>query len=274
MATKKTIEINENLCIGCGQCVNACAQGVIKMIDGKAKLVDENHCDGLGNCIGKCPVDAITFIEKEINTSSKEDKLPCGCPSTNAKTINHSNDVAASEDKLPCGCPSTNAKTISHSNDNAASEDKLPCGCPSTNAKAINQSNDSCNCNTTSDLTAKLKNWPVQLKLVPIDAPYLFESDLLLSADCVPFAFADFHNTFIKNRNVLVGCPKLDDSDFYVNKLSDMITVSKIKSITVVKMEVPCCTGLLAIAQKAIQKSGVNIPLNFYTVSLDGKIIF
>ena len=226
MPKRTVIEIDEDLCVGCGLCTNACMQGAIEMVNGKAKLVKEDYCDGLGNCIEECPVNAITFIEKEINSkqSESEEKLPCGCPGSMSKEIKRENNISKSEDIL--------------------------------------------NHHSQSYLT----NWPVQMKLIPVSASYLKNADILLSADCVPFAYANFHKDFIETKPVIIGCPKLDESDLYIDKLAKIIEENQIKSVKIIKMEVPCCSGLIHIAKKAIEKAEVNIPLEIVTISIDGKI--
>jgi len=217
---RTVIEIDRDACIGCGQCANACHQGAIAMVDGKAKLVKEDHCDGLEMCLPHCPVDAIQLVEKEIDVAEK--------PAPQAAFV----------------CPSTIAKQIEREE-------------PSEYEGAV---------------STHLNQWPCQIKLINPTAPYFDNADLLIAADCCAFAFGDFHRQFMKDKITVMGCPKLDDID-YSDKLSDIISYNNIKSITVTRMSVPCCGGLTHAVEKAIQKSGKNIPLKVYVLSTDGEII-
>lgn len=222
-ALRKIITIDREKCNGCGQCVHACHEGAIEMVDGKAKLVSDVYCDGLGACIGDCPVGAITIVEREAEAFS---------------------EAAVKQKKT-----------------------KLPCGCPGTAVKTMEKKTDSC----FSGLSSQLTNWPVQLMLVPVSAPYLNQADLLIAADCVPFAFAGFHG-LLKDKVLLVGCPKLDDASVYVEKLTQ-IFASQIRSVSVTFTEVPCCNGLVQIVKKAMEKSGKKIPLKLIRISISGEII-
>lgn len=236
MAKRNIIKIDEDKCIGCGICVDSCHEGAIQIIDGKARLVSETYCDGLGACLGTCPVDAITIEERE------------------AEAFDASKAPGLQKEK-------------------PAEEAKLPCGCPGTAVKSINREPAACCVDDNSETQpSALANWPVQLKLVPVSAPYLQGADILLAADCVPFALADFHKRFLAGRALLVGCPKLDDAQAYVEKLTDIIKNAKPASIKVVRMEVPCCSGLVKIAEMAIQKAGSNIQLDQVIVGIDGTI--
>ena len=234
MAIRNIVKIDEEKCNGCGDCVSACAEGAIQIIDGKAKLVSEIYCDGLGACLGHCPMDAITiekresaeFDEKATEEYLKKQKQP-------------------TEKPLACGCPGTMAQSFK----------KDP---PAEGAGA--------------DVPSQLAQWPVQLKLVSPMAPYFKDADLLLVADCVPFAMGDFHGKLLKQKPIAIGCPKLDDVDYYIEKLSDIITQSSLKSLTVVHMIVPCCSGLTYIAQQAVAKSGAALDVEDITISLEGEI--
>ena len=234
MALRNIVKIDEEKCNGCGQCIDACAEGAIELIDGKAKLVSEVYCDGLGACIGNCPQDAITIEQREAEEFDEE--------ATKAHL--------AKEQKAPSQtdfvCPGTMARQLK---EKGKSEDK--------NAAAV---------------PSQLSHWPVQLKLVPQNAPYFADADLLLVADCVPFAMGDFHNKFLKEHSVVVGCPKLDNTDFYIEKLAQIVNSNKINSLTVLHMEVPCCFGLIQIARKAIAASGVKMPFEDITVDLQGNV--
>ena len=229
---RKIIKIDEEKCIGCGACADACHEGAIEMIDGKAKLTKEDYCDGLGDCLPTCPTDAITFEEREAPAY----------------------DEAAVLDSK---------KTKEH--------ETLACGCPGTQAKQIMREN--CDCITpTPAINSELMQWPVQIKLLPPRAPYFDEANLLIAADCTAYAYGNFHKEFIRNHITLIGCPKLDEGD-YTEKLTEIIKNNNIKSVTIVRMEVPCCGGIEYAAKKALQISGKFIPWRVVTISTDGKIL-
>ncbi len=231
---RKIIKIDEEKCNGCGLCVNACHEGAIELIDGKAKLTREDYCDGLGDCLPACPVDAISFEERE------------------APAYNEAEVLKAKKQKL---------------------SQSLPCGCPGTRSKSILR--ESCTCTTpsvASENTSKLSQWPVQIKLVPVNAPYFDGANLLVAADCSAYAYGNFHNEFIRNHITLIGCPKLDDGD-YTEKLTAILENNNIKSVTVVRMEVPCCGGIENAVKNALQTSGKFIPWRVVTISTDGNII-
>lgn len=223
------IRIVEEKCNGCGLCAEACHEGAIEMIDGKAKLTREDYCDGLGDCLPACPTNAIIFEERE------------------APAYNEAAVLAAKQ-----------AKSIG----------TLPCGCPGTQSKAIKREAVS----VSSPGTSQLSQWPVQIKLVPINAPYFDNANLLVAADCTAFAYGNFHNEIIRNRITLIGCPKLDEGD-YAEKLTQIIANNNIKSVTVARMEVPCCGGIENAVKRALQASGKFIPWRVVIISTDGRII-
>ena len=234
MSLRSIIKIDESKCNGCGLCVTACAEGAIKIIEGKAKLVSETYCDGLGACLGHCPQGAIT-IEKRNAADFDENAVKKHLASMNKP---------AAKDKINFTCPGVMAKQMKKP---TAPVDSGP---------------------TPSQLT----HWPVQLKLLSPNAPCFADADLLLTADCVPFAMGDFHRRFLKDHTVAVGCPKLDDVQFYIDKLAQILKANKIKSLTVIHMEVPCCSGLSFIAQKAIEQAQVNLFFTDVTISIDGFV--
>ena len=229
---RKIIKIDEEKCSGCGICADACHEGAIGMSDGKAKLLREDYCDGLGDCLPACPTGAITFEEREA-------------PAYNEEAV-----LAAKRKKA---------------------EQILPCGCPGTQSKAISRENGS-TAAAAATVQSQLRQWPVQIKLVPITAPYFNGANLLIAADCTAYAYGNFHNEFIRNHITLIGCPKLDDID-YSEKLTQIIANNDIKSVTIVRMEVPCCGGLENAVKLALQASGKFISWRVVIVSTDGRIL-
>ena len=229
---RKIIKIDEEKCNGCGACAAACHEGAIEMVNGKAHLTRENYCDGLGDCLPACPTGAITFEEREAPAYDEA-------------------AVLASK---------------------AKKENTLPCGCPGTQSKAIKRDNCSCSTNASVPAVSRLSQWPVQIKLVPVNAPYFDGANLLVAADCTAYAYGNFHNEFIRNRITLIGCPKLDAVD-YSEKLMQIFKYNNIRSVTVTRMTVPCCGGLSYAVKTAIENSGKNIPLHIVTISPDGQII-
>ncbi len=231
---RKIITINETLCDGCGICVNACHEGAIGLVNGKAKLLREDYCDGLGDCLPACPANAITFEEREALSYNQ------------AAVLANQNKTVDNSAPLPCGCPGTMEKEIAHTN----------------NGNEI----------TSTPMTSQLSQWPVQIKLVSPNATYFSNCDLLIAADCTAYAYAGFHNDFIKNHVTLIGCPKLDSVD-YSDKLTEIFKNNTINSVTVTRMVVPCCGGIETAVQLAIKNSGKNIPLNVITVGIDGNLL-
>ena len=244
MAVRKIIKIDEERCNGCGLCIPQCAEGALQIIDGKARLIDDKFCDGLGACLGHCPQDAITIEEKEAEAFDE-------------KAVH---EHLLHMRKVKEGHPHPEAQ--SHFG-----------GCPSAMVLQLKKEGkpifkDSRQSAKTSSM---LGQWPVQLKLVPTNAPYFQGADLLIVADCIPFAYADFHRDFLKEKAVVVGCPKLDDPRFYVEKLSQILSESSIKSITIAHMEVPCCFGLSNIVQEALRRSGKSVPVEEVTITIGGE---
>jgi NAD-dependent dihydropyrimidine dehydrogenase PreA subunit len=240
MAARKIVQIDEEKCTGCGLCIPNCAEGALQIIDGKARLVSEKFCDGLGACLGHCPEDAIMVIEREAEDF--DEKAVEAFLHKREETQPKSQSQAVFN-----GCPSSRSMHF-----------KVP----------VTQTETMSNIRSVS----MLSHWPVQLKLVPIKAPYFRDADLLIAADCVPFAYPDFHRDFLKGKAVVVGCPKLDDVQFYKEKLTEIFRANSIKSITVPYMEVPCCFGLVKATEDAIEASGKNIPLKKVKISIRGDI--
>lgn len=210
MLSKKIINIDKKLCIGCGLCCQACQEGAIELINGKACLVKENHCDGLGNCLPNCPVGALKLVERLFKPN---------------------------EEVMACGCSSSLSEKFDKRKGNTS-----------------------------------LAQWPVQLKLIPTSIDYFHKADLLLAADCTAYAYANFHKDFIEDRICIIACPKLDNTD-YSQKLSEIFKYNDINSINLVKMQVPCCNGLLAMVERALKSSGKDIKINITTISTKGELI-
>ncbi|MGD9130553.1 MAG: 4Fe-4S binding protein [Candidatus Bathyarchaeota archaeon] len=235
MVLRNIVRIDEEKCNGCGMCIPSCAEGALQIIDGKARLVKDIYCDGLGACLGKCPQDAITIIQREAEEFDEK---------------------AAEEHAKTSRTPPADHTHFD--------------GCPSTQVMQF-KAEEKPTVDLTEKRTSRLSTWPVQLKLMPPNAPFLKNADLLIAADCVPFAYADFHEDMLQNRTLVVGCPKLDDAALYRNKLAEIFRLSNIRSVTVVNMEVPCCFGLHRLVQEALELSGKKIPLRQETISIKGK---
>lgn len=229
---RKIIRIDIEKCNGCGACAAACHEGAIEMVNGKAVLTREDYCDGLGDCLPACPTNAITFEEREAPAYDEDAVRQAKIKKFGAK---------------------------------------LPCGCPGTQSKAIKREMPS-QTKSSAPVISQLSQWPCQIKLVPVNAPYFDGANLLVAADCTAFAYGNFHNEFIRNHITLIGCPKLDEGD-YAEKLTAIIANNDIKSVKIVRMEVPCCGGIENAVKRALVASGKFIPWQVVTISTDGKII-
>ena len=243
MAVRKIVQIAEEKCNGCGECIPNCAEGALKIIDGKARLVGDRHCDGLGACLGTCPQGAIMITEREAD---EFDEAAAGARADMPKgRAAHAAQQAGSS----CDCPEMALMSF-------AAADAAP-----HTARAEQSAGPSA-----------LSQWPVQLSLVPVNAPFLKGADVLLAADCVPFALADFHARLLRGRKLLIGCPKLDDCGPYVEKLAQILKQNDIHSLTVAHMEVPCCFGLIALAKRAAAESGKQVPVEEVILSVQGDV--
>jgi len=231
--TRKIVKIDEEKCNGCGACVPACAEGAIQIINGKARLISEEYCDGLGACLGECPQGAITTEERAADEFDEE-------------AVKHHLEKEQVKEELPCGCPSATVAQFGR-----REMPEVAVGIPRP---------------------SMLSQWPVQLTLVPPGAPFLQGADLMLAADCVPFAYAGFHQDFLEGRALLIACPKLDDFQAHLEKLTEILRRSDVKSLTVVHMEVPCCFGLVHMAKQAIRLSGKDIPFKEINIGIRGDL--
>ena len=233
---RRVIQIDEEKCNGCGICAEACHEGAIGIVDGKAKLLRDDYCDGLGDCLPNCPVGAISFIEREAAAYDE------------AAVQENKKKKMRAMGQAPVG------------------------GCPGSRMRQLERKPAEENQNAGSPVSSQLRQWPVQIKLAPVNAPYFDGAKLLIAADCTAYAYGSFHQDFIRGKVTLIGCPKLDDVD-YSEKLTEIIRNNDIKSVTVVRMEVPCCGGLEHAAVTALKNSGKFIPWNVVTISIDGKIL-
>ena len=229
---RKIIHIDQEKCNGCGACASACHEGAIAMVNGKAQLIRDDYCDGLGDCLPACPTGAITFTQREA------------APYDEAAVQAH---LARKKEEAP-----------------------LPCGCPGSQSRASHREESPAPAGAV--VSSQLRQWPVQIKLAPVNAPYFDGAHLLIAADCTAYAYGNFHQDFIRGKVVLIGCPKLDEGD-YTEKLTQIIRQNDIKSLTIVRMEVPCCGGIQRAAATALQHSGKFIPWQVVTIATDGRVV-
>ncbi|MBM7624139.1 ATP-binding protein [Sporohalobacter salinus] len=234
MKKRSIIQIDEDKCIGCGNCVVDCEEGALEIVDGKAKLVNEVFCDGLGNCIGNCPTGALTIEKREAKKFDPE------------ATKKQVKKMKKEKKETSCGCPGKKMKMID---------------------KKVDK-----NENNEVTVESQLQNWPIQIALLPYEAPYFDNADLLITADCVPGAYGDYHNKLLKGKTVAMGCPKLDNASNYIDKLAAIIENNNLNSITIARMEVPCCSGLVRILEEAINKAESNLNIEVITIGIDGRI--
>ncbi len=317
MSVRKIIEIDEDLCNGCANCIPNCPEGALQVIDGKARLISDLFCDGLGACIGECPIDAIRVVEREAEPYN-ETVVMANIVKAGTNTIiahlKHLKDHGETKlydeaidylknNNIDNPLEIVKEERIKTGEQNKMeTEEKLPCGCPGSRVMDL-RDEDKCEGTVTTidtntalktgttapkdaksekieqllkELTikeSKLRQWPVQITLVPSTAPYLNDSDLLIAADCVPFAYPNFHEDMLEGKILLVGCPKLDDSESYLKKFTDIFKQNDIKSVTVAHMEVPCCFGMMNVVKQAVGLSGKNIPIKDINISIRGKVI-
>lgn len=232
---RNIVSIDEEKCNGCGLCIPNCAEGAIRIINGKAKLVDERFCDGLGACLGHCPQDAIKVIERDAPAFDEE------AVKTHLNVISKKPVM-----EMPRGCPGSHAMDFRNEKSKGT-------------AGGISPVQES-----------ELRQWPIQLTLVSPQASYFRDAQLLVAADCVPFSYPNFHSDFLSGKSLIIGCPKLDDADFYTDKLAELLRKNNIKGITLVNMEVPCCFGLQRIVEEAVSRSGKVLPIKQTVISIKG----
>lgn len=231
---RKIIEIDEEKCTGCGLCIVSCAEGALQIVNGKAKLVSDKYCDGLGDCLGECPEDALHIVEREAEEFDE------------AAVEAHLHNKEAS---LPCGCPGASVKNFE------------PCTVTEDSYEE------------KVELKSQLTHWPIQLTLVPPNAQFFQGKELVVAAHCSPFAYPNFHQEFLKNRAVVIACPKLDDYNAHLEKLTSILTVSDVTKVIVAHMEVPCCFGLTHMVKTAVERSGAKIPVEDVTIGVRGEIL-
>ena len=246
---RKIIKIDEEKCDGCGICVPACAEGALQIVDGKARLVSEVYCDGLGACLGECPQDAITIEEREAEEFDLE-VTERYLAQRGAEATPAGAQVSTESNSPPSGCPGAASQVLNRGK-----------------AEPVTGSEE------TSRMPSQLGNWPVQLHLVPVRAPYFDGSKLLIAADCTAFAFGEFHRRFLAGTALLIGCPKLDDADLYRRKLAQIFIQNDVREVEVAYMEVPCCHGLVHLVQRAIEDSEKKIPLALTKIGLKGDVL-
>ncbi|MGH4126152.1 MAG: ATP-binding protein [Clostridium sp.] len=237
------ISIDESKCNGCGICISGCHEGAIELVDGKAKLISDEYCDGLGDCLPQCPTDAIKIIQRDA-------------ADYDLQAVEIKKEKYRVKPNLPCGCPGTMEKSIKRN----------------VNLN-IKQAPTNINNGGEVSVSSELNQWPVQLKLVNSKAGFLNGADILIAADCTAYAYGNFHKEFIKGRVTLIGCPKLDDNDYYKQKICEILKNNDIKSITVVRMEVPCCTGIVSCVKGAMLEAGIIVPYKEVTIGINGVII-
>ena len=257
MVKRAIVDIDEAKCNGCGECIPKCAEGALKIVDGKAKLVSDTYCDGLGVCLKECPQGALTIETREaeefdLQAAEAHTHGPSPQPSLRPSTGSGCSGVAGAHparEKAACGCPS--ARTIDRTRECCEDDSPAPAG----------------------TVRSELRQWPVKLYLVNPIAPFFEDADLLVAADCTAFAYGGLHPDFMRGKVVVTGCPKFDDTDLYLEKLTGILSLNDIRTVTVLLMEVPCCTGILRLVQEAVAASGKHVPVESVTISLDGKIL-
>lgn len=268
---RRIIKIDEEKCNGCGECIPDCPEGALQVIDGKARLISDLFCDGLGACIKACPQNAMVIEEREAQKYDEKkvmENIVKGGKNVIKAHLKHLKEHG--EENLL-------NEAIEYMNKNNLEvpqiEENLPCGCPGNMQRDLRKHSVEKNTNSVK-IESELSNWPIQLKLINTNTPYLNDSDLLIAADCSAFAYPNFHTKFLKGKILIMLCPKLDsDINIYIDKLTNIFTNKNIKSISIVHMEVPCCKGVETIVKEAMNKANKNIVIKDYTISIEGEII-
>jgi ferredoxin len=246
---RNIIEIDKDKCNGCGLCVQACHEGAIEIIDGKARLVSDEYCDGLGDCLPECPTGAIRIVEKDTVAYDEE-------AVERRKAELKERERKECKPDLPCGCPGTVARLVEKKGQKTGDLYKDEAG--------------NCDCD---EAASELRQWPIQLNLINSRAGYLEDADILIAADCTAYAYANFHKRFMRGRITIIGCPKLDDIKYYKEKLTDIFKNNNIRSITVVRMQVPCCSGIVNVVRAAMLDSKTIVPYSEIVITPDGDIV-
>jgi Pyruvate/2-oxoacid:ferredoxin oxidoreductase delta subunit len=269
---RSIIEIDEEKCNGCGNCVLSCAEGAIQIIDGKAKLVSETYCDGLGACLGDCPVDALKIVEREVDEFDEEAAM------AHVKKLEQAAEKTAPEPPSDaCGCQGSAMRSFAPAPEPTPAPAPPQGGCPGSSMRSFSSAPPAGSAQEVSadkpiEFSA-LSHWPLQLRLVPPSAPFLKGADLLVAADCVPVAYPSFHRDFLSGRPVVIACPKFEDQSFVLDRFVDIFTHGQLRRVTVVVMEVPCCQALPRTIMAAHDKAGSNTPVEMIVVSIRGDII-
>lgn len=277
MPKREVIEIDENKCTGCGDCIPACPEGALQIIDGKARLVSDLSCDGLGACVGNCPEDALTVKEKEAEPYDEQKVMENIIPQGQKVIEAHLDHLQEHGEKeyLSQALELLEEKNMENPLENKDTFPDTETNCPGTQARNLTKNKQKADeTNNTTSINSKLEQWPVQLHLVPPTAPYYREADVVLAADCAAYTYGNFHNEFLEDKSLAIACPKLDSGlEQYRQKLVGMIDEANINTLTVITMEVPCCRGLLKIAKQAIKESERKIPLKNIELGVEGEII-
>ncbi len=251
---RNIIEISQEKCNGCGLCIDACHEGALQLIDGKAVLISDEYCDGLGHCLPECPTDAIRIIEREAAAYDEELVLAKQRAKHEKAGQPAAQNQSESKPQMPCGCPGTRAALLK------------PQPVPAQPAPAQAAA-------PAAEYPSQLGQWPCQLNLINPNASYLQNADILIAADCTAYAYASFHEKYMKGKITLIGCPKLDDNDYYTEKLAEIFRINEPRSITVARMSVPCCTGIVRAVKEAMLKSQMIVPYNEVIITPEGQIM-
>jgi len=278
MATRKIVQIDEAKCTGCGDCIPNCQEGALQVIDGKARLISDIFCDGLGACMGHCPVDAITIEEREAEPYQEEkvmDEIVKKGPNTIKAHLQHLLDHNETGYLLEAFDYLTkhNLPIPDLVEDECMTCGGGGCSAGSCPGSAVQDFGSSTSSSSNQFIPSELTQWPVQLHLIPIQAPFWNQADVLIAADCTAYAYGNFHSNFLQGKKLIIGCPKLDDTNHYLDKLTQFFQTNQLKSVTVLMMEVPCCSGLLSLVKEAMKRANKSITIFHHTLSVKGEIL-